>query len=480
VSPTETVKGTTFPGRAARLLQRVVLERRYGMPRGALRNVDLRDIGFAAPDRVHDHIPSPHGVLRRIIRKREVTRDDVFVDIGCGMGPVLVEAAARYDFRRIIGVDVVPEFTEVARATFAAGGRLSDRDVEIVTADVTEYELPDDVTVVYMADPFRGRIFDAVLAKVLANVDKTGRPIRLIYFLPVEGGRVERTGRARLVRYGRQRKRPWETGPELVMYEIEPDGVASNAHRPPVPGRPPRRRAADGSAAPAAPTQEERKETVQIASTESSPRTEVVLRGSPGGLTALREAFENRNWVRLPNFVSGALLDRLRGYIGDARFLPPEFEGISTDLRMEEGKAAQLLLLLVNDPHLFELVRSITDCKRIGRFDGGLYRKLPGLEHEDAWHGEIFGHGMVAMTIDLSERSYGGGMLEIRDRYSHRVLDRVAAGEPGDALLLRFAPSLQHRITGVEGDFPRTVYAGRFMRFVVGADSSLAWPEARR
>jgi tRNA G46 methylase TrmB len=34
----------------------------------------------------------------------EITREDVFIDIGCGMGPVLVEAAARYGFRRVIGV----------------------------------------------------------------------------------------------------------------------------------------------------------------------------------------------------------------------------------------------------------------------------------------------------------------------------------------------------------------------------------------
>ena len=31
----------------------------------------------------------------------EITGEDVFIDIGCGMGPVLVEAAARYGFRRV-------------------------------------------------------------------------------------------------------------------------------------------------------------------------------------------------------------------------------------------------------------------------------------------------------------------------------------------------------------------------------------------
>jgi methylase of polypeptide subunit release factors len=86
---------------------------------GALRDVDLRDIGFDAPGRVYEHIPSPWGVLGRILRRGEVTGKDVFLDFGCGMGPVLIEAAARYDFRRVIGIDVVPEFTAVAEDTIA-------------------------------------------------------------------------------------------------------------------------------------------------------------------------------------------------------------------------------------------------------------------------------------------------------------------------------------------------------------------------
>jgi len=77
------------------------------------------------------------------------------------------------------------------------------------------------------------------------------------------------------------------------------------------------------------------------------------------------------------------------------------------------------------------------------------------------------------MSIDLSRRPYSGGVLETRDRYSRKVLHREVETEPGDALLVRLAPSVQHWVTAVEGDFPRTVCAGRFTR---GADSKLARP----
>ena len=146
---------------------------------------------------------------------------------------------------------------------------------------------------------------------------------------------------------------------------------------------------------------------------------------------------------------------------------------------MEQGKAVELLLLLTNDPYFFGLVRTITGCERIGRFDGRVYRTMPGIQNEESWHGEIFCYGMVEMSIDLSTQPYSGGVLQTRDRFSQEVLGNEGHTGPGDAMLLRLAPHVQHRVTAVEGDSPRTVYAGRFTLFKKGSDSKLARPGAR-
>jgi SAM-dependent methyltransferase len=449
--------------------------------------VDLVDIGFGAPGRVREHIPSPWGVLGRILRRREITREDVFIDIGCGMGPVLVEAAARYGFRRVIGVDIVPEFTRVARETIARSrGRLRCPNVEVSTADVMDYELPDDVTVVYMADPFRGHIFDVALGKLVASVERRPRRLRIIYNFPVEGGRLERTGRVRLVRYGRRRNRPWTTALDLAMYELGPsgDGAGQSGGRPPAPPggflkrlRPNRSVDEGSSSGVDAGREQGREAPIQITSSDRGGSR--VTQGSAQGLRSLRAAFERYHCVRLPGFLDGPVLERVRRYVDASEFDVQEHEGIRTELRMDGGKAAELLLLLINDPHLFGLVREITGCRRIGRFDGTVYRVTPGREGEDSWHGEIFGHGVVEMSIDLSTRPYSGGVLETRDRYSREVLHREVDTEPGDALLVRLAPSVQHRVTAVEGDSPRTVYAGRFTLFKRGSDSKLARPASQ-
>jgi SAM-dependent methyltransferase len=450
---------------------------------GVLRDVDLRDIGFDAPGRVYEHIPSPWGVLGRILRRGEITREDVFIDIGCGMGPVLVEAAARYDFGRVIGIDLVPEFTEVARDTIArARRRLRCQDVQVVAGDAIGYRMPDDVTVIFMADPFRGPLFDAVVAKLITSVDRHPRRLRIIYSMPIEGGRLERTGRARLVRYGRRAGRPWATAPDLAMYEILPSGDGADSHtlRPPRSARGLAKRlftapSPDGRGSRSVDASYEAQDpTIQIETNAASRGARVVFPDSTGTVDDLRAAFEHQHCVRLPRFLSGGLLDRIQRYVDEGEFSTRAYGGNRAEHCMEDGKAVQLLTLLTNDPYLFELVRKITRCGRIGAFDASLYRVMPVPEHEDPWHGEIFGHGMVAMSIDLSRRPYSGGVLEIRDRYSHEVLYRLSGVEPGDAMIVRLAPFLQRRVTAVEGDSPRTVYAGRFMRSRSDRDSKLA------
>lgn len=455
VPSTQTIRGTPPPGKAARWLQRLLLERRYGMPRGALQYVDLHDLGYDAPDRVHEHIASPWGVLGRILPKREVSHDDVLIDIGCGMGPVLVEAGARYDFRRIIGIDIVPEFTQVAEQTIERGrDHLRCKDIEVLTGDVTKYELPDDVTVIFMADPFRGPIFDASFANILASVDRNPRTLRLIYSNPTEGGRIERSGRARLVRLGRRRGRPWTTSPELAMYEIAPhaDALAEGGR----PARPlPRRLQRRAPKAAPADTRPSTRTVLQARRTGAGTR--VVLAGEPGDLETLRATFERDHCVRLSDFLSGPLLERLSSYVADG----------------EDGKAEALLFMLLNDAEVFGHVRAITGCRRIGRFEGDLVSTAPGPEHAEHWHGYIFGHGMVSMTVDVSPHPHSGGVLELRDRHSQELVAR-AETSPGDALLARVAPFLQERVTAVEGELPRTVYTGRFMLSRSGADSTLA------
>jgi SAM-dependent methyltransferase len=171
------------------------------------------------------YAPSPWRVLRRILRPAEVSSADVFLDLGSGTGRVVLEAATAYPFRRVIGVELVPRLTEIARETIARNShRLRCQDVELISADLADYEIPDDVTVVYLFNPFWGSLFDVIVAKLIASLDDRPRRLRLIYLTPTESARLEQTGRMRFVRHGRHRIRRWARLEYLAMYEIEPRG----------------------------------------------------------------------------------------------------------------------------------------------------------------------------------------------------------------------------------------------------------------
>jgi hypothetical protein len=69
---------------------------------------------------------------------------------------------------------------------------------------------------------------------------------------------------------------------------------------------------------------------------------------------------------------------------------------------------------------------------------------------------------LVALSLNLGPDPYVGAALRIRDRRTGRITDEVTNTEPGDALVFRVDPALEHRITDIEGTAPKTAWAGWF------------------
>jgi predicted RNA methylase len=164
-------------------------------------------------------------MLRRALPRASVTPDDVFVDLGAGMGLVIYQAAKDYPFRRVVGVELSDSLSEVARQNIERNRHRLRCEVEIVTADVVSYEFPDDATIVYLYNPFVGEVFRGAIERVLASYDRHPRDIRLLYANPVEHEILEATRRARLVARRPPLWRPtsgWRRGETVHEYDIGP------------------------------------------------------------------------------------------------------------------------------------------------------------------------------------------------------------------------------------------------------------------
>ena len=211
-----------------RTLSRTLIERRQGIETAD--EVSLDELGLDAPERVR-YEPSGWRDLGRVLREGEITDQDVFLDLGSGKGRVVLQAA-RYPFRRVVGVELSDELNAIARANIeAVRGSMRCGSVELDTADVAEYDVPDDVTVAYLYNAFTGELFDIAVRALLASLDRRPRPLRLIYKTPLEEDRLLATGRARLVRVvrGRRPGRAWSDKMSIRMYLLLPReaGVAS-------------------------------------------------------------------------------------------------------------------------------------------------------------------------------------------------------------------------------------------------------------
>ena len=121
-------------------------------------------------------------ILRLDIRPGE----DVFLDYGSGKGRIAT-VAATHRFKKVIGVEMLADLNETARANIRrAVKRLKCRDVEFIQTDATKYELPSDVTVVFMFNPFLGDVLKAVQQQIRASLESHPRQLQLVYINPLE------------------------------------------------------------------------------------------------------------------------------------------------------------------------------------------------------------------------------------------------------------------------------------------------------
>jgi len=196
-----------------------------------------------------------------------------------------------------------------------------------------------------------------------------------------------------------------------------------------------------------------------------------VIRLSKTGpiLTATLEEIRlaRATWDRVHHLTIAALLDpellaRVERALEQTPFEERRHGDLGRELCAQGGAAAPVLQFLTNDPRLFQMVQELTGAGSLGCFEGRIYRKLPGGDHHDAWHNDAARTRIIALSINLGAEPYAGGVLQIRDHASGRIVAEVENTRPGGAVLFRIAPHIEHRVTPVEGSVAKTAYAGWF------------------
>jgi predicted RNA methylase len=208
--------------RARTVLAETAFERRYGVDTEGW--LTQEELGYANAD-FNMYKPARLTSLRRILPRKEVTDQDVFLDLGSGKGRVVLQAALHYPFSRVYGVELSEELHRIAERNLEHNReRLAGRDVVLVCADALEYKIPDEVTVVFLYNPFGGEVFETVVDALLESVDRCPRRLRIVYGNPREEAALLRTGRIRRTRARRgwRPNREWSRSNSYHLYEVVP------------------------------------------------------------------------------------------------------------------------------------------------------------------------------------------------------------------------------------------------------------------
>jgi hypothetical protein len=189
------------------------------------------------------------------------------------------------------------------------------------------------------------------------------------------------------------------------------------------------------------------------------------LRGDADADT-LRAEFDANHALRLPALLHPELIERLLPRLESGTWEHRHHAGISRDVTLNDPVAQHLMHFLLGAPDCLEAMRRITGCEQIRAFHGRFYRFLPLPGHRHTWHDDRGTEGQdrrIGISINLSFRPYEGGVFQLRRARSRRRLCELPNVQPGHAIVFRISPELQHRVTPVQGDEPKTAFAGWFL-----------------
>jgi SAM-dependent methyltransferase len=176
-------------------------DRKYGVVTSGI--VERAEAGVSDAAALADairYVPIREDVLRHVLT--HATRaappgDASFIDLGCGKGRALI-MASWFPFRSILGVELSPRHAAIAERNVAGhlahprGPAVRCRDIAVAHANALHCDLPPGDLLVFMYRPFKGQIFQGVLDRLHAHVQRTGSRVVIAYVCPVEQAMLER------------------------------------------------------------------------------------------------------------------------------------------------------------------------------------------------------------------------------------------------------------------------------------------------
>lgn len=138
----------------------------------------------------HQYFPSEPWLFEQIMQALPINFSQfTFIDLGSGKGRTLLMAAP-YGFRRILGVEYMPELHRVAKENIRKfmSEYHCTAEIESLCLDARDFRFPAEPLVLYMFNPFPEPVFVRVVENLRRSVEQRPRPAFIAYrYLEFEG-----------------------------------------------------------------------------------------------------------------------------------------------------------------------------------------------------------------------------------------------------------------------------------------------------
>ena len=163
----------------------------------------LSDLAIQSPNAKWGlpYVPTHQDVFQQAMRSLPIRFGDYdFVDLGAGKGFALLLAAA-YGFHRVTGIEYSKVFADNAASNIAdfKPGQGDSRHVNCLWGDASDFEFSDTPTVLYLFNPFQGKVMDQVIDNMNASLRRHPRDFWVVYGIPWEDRKFRRNPLLKLI-----------------------------------------------------------------------------------------------------------------------------------------------------------------------------------------------------------------------------------------------------------------------------------------
>jgi SAM-dependent methyltransferase len=155
-----------------------------------MREKQLKNLTIESENKIQGekYQPSSYYKLNKVIKHFSINLEhECILDLGCGKARFLFFAAV-HGARKAIGVEFAKEIFEIANSNkvkFLKKNSNIKTDIKIVLSDVVDYVIDDEVTIVFLFNPFKEKVTGKIIENINNSLIRNPRKIQIIYLNPV-------------------------------------------------------------------------------------------------------------------------------------------------------------------------------------------------------------------------------------------------------------------------------------------------------